>query len=327
MTCLCLPRLRALVGHLVPTASLRVALPPAVASLNAALSALPPGAGAGGLSLQAAMRLGLPPLPQPSVQIEQIAASATAVQQLAIGFGIDPLAAGGPSRLVLALRSLRLHLPQVPLPPVFSLGMRGAMSLALALSTIARVRAMFGIDLLAPGAALALKAALAASVPPPPMAPVLALRIAAYAKLAAAAQAFGGVGRLMPALQMLARLELPSLDAGVGPLAMLSLFLGLQASIRSTLGLDPSAPDLQLRLAAALRPLAALPPIAIGAALSTAAPMPSLPSSFALDAQAIAGLGLGALASLRLPNLAPLSLAASVSAAAGLASPDCCAGA
>jgi hypothetical protein len=51
-----------------------------------------------------------------------------------------------------------------------------------------------------------------------------------------------------------------------------------------------------------------------------------LGARFALDAQALAGLGLGALAGLRLPDFGPLSLVASVAGAGALAAPDCCGG-
>ena len=81
---------------------------------------------------------------------------------------------------------------------------------------------------------MALKAAFAVLPPAPPQVAIplqLSARLAAYAKLAATAQAFGGFGRLLPALELLARLELPSLGDGIGALATLSLLLGLRTSI------------------------------------------------------------------------------------------------
>jgi hypothetical protein len=326
MSCLCLPRLRVLIAGLLPTASLRVAVPPVMATLAATLGAA---SATGSTDLRVALRLGLPPLPIPLALVEQVSASATAASQLALGLGIDLLDAGGPSRLALTLRSLHINLPQLlPLPLPLTANLAGAMSLSMALSTMASVRASLGIDLLAPGAALALKLALAPTLalsPPSPIQLRLMLRLSAYAKLAAAARAFGGFGRLMPALELLARIELPRFSLNVGPLATLSLLLGLRANIQALLHIDPLDANLQLRLSAALRPLWALPSLSLSASAAMGATWTPPGASFALDAQAIAGLGLGAISRLQLPHLAPFSLVASLAAAGGLASPDCCA--
>lgn len=324
MSCLCLPRLRALITGLLPMASLRVALPPAMATLAATLPALP--APGGGLDLRAALRLGLPPLPIPLALVDHISASATAVGQLALGLGINLLVPGAPARLALTLRSLHVNLHRVlPLPMSLMADLPGAMNLSLALSTIASLRASLGIDLLAPGAAIALKGALAPalSMAPLPAARVqLAARLAAYAKLAAAAKLLGGFGNLLPALELMARLDLPRLALNPGPLATLSLMLGLRSNLQAVLGLDPLAADLPLRLSAALRPLWSLPSFALPAASSVAST--ALAASFAADAHVLAGMGLGSIAKLQLPNLAPLSLVASLSAAGDLAAADCC---
>jgi hypothetical protein len=72
-----------------------------------------------------------------------------------------------------------------------------------------------------------------------------------------------------------------------------------------------------------LSPLALLPPMNL--ALSAAAATP-LPPGFNVSARALARLNLSALAGLRLPNLAPLSLAASVAGSGGLAVGVPCAG-
>jgi hypothetical protein len=330
MTCLCLPRLRALLGGLLPTAALRVAVPPVMTTLAASLAAAP--SAAAGLDLRAALRLGLPPLPVPPALVEQIAATATATSQLALGLGVDLLHPDGPARLALTLRSLHTNLPRLlPLPVALSADLAGRMNLSLALSTIAGVRASLGIDLLAPGAALALRPALAATLgaPAPALSPVqlrLAARLSAYARLALAAQGLGGIACLLPALDLLARLELPRFGLSVAPLASLSLLLGLRHQIQAVLGIDPLSAQLQARLTAALRPLWALPALQFQLPVAGAPAWPALPASFALDAQALAGLGpgLGALARLQLPNLAPFSLVASLAAAGGLAAADCC---
>ena len=327
MTCLCLPRVQALIPGLLPAASLRIGLPPILPSLAAVLSM--PSAPAGGLSISAALRLGLPPLPLPPLMIDRIAATATAVAQLSAGLGISLLQPQGPARLALSLGSLQLRLPQLlALLAALKLDLNGAMNLALVLSTIANARASFGIDLLAPGAALALKLALSATLglqaPSPPVSAALAARLSGYARLSLAATSFGGIGRLLPALELLARIRLPVLAWPVGPLASLSLLLGLRDSIRAVLGIDASLPGLQLRLQAALRPLWGLAALQLPAAATARLSLPSLGAGFALDVQALAGLDLAAIATLKLPDLAPVSLVASLSAAAGLASPDCC---
>lgn len=315
MSCLCLPRLQAAIGLALPIAALRVPVPPVMATLAMSVGGLPlPGA-----SLRAALRLGLPPLPISLALVEQISATATAASQLALGLGIDLLAQNGPSQLALSLRSLHLNLPRLlPLPLALTANLSGAMSLSLALSLIAQLRATLGVDLLAPSAALALRLALSAA----PSVPLhLSARLAAYAKLALAAQAFGGIGRLLPSLQLLASLQLPSIAINLWPLGVLSMLLGLRANIQALLGSGPLA-NLQLSLTAALRPLWALPQLALSA--STGAGLPALGVNFAANAQALLGLNLGLVAGLRLPNLAPFSLMASVALAGGLTSPGCC---
>jgi hypothetical protein len=330
MTCLCLPRLQALIGQLAPVATLHVALPATLPGLAASLALAAPAAGAGA-SLQAALQLALPPLPLPAFAIDQICATATAAIQLALHLGIDLAHPQGPAQLALSLGSLQLLLPRLlPLLAMLRVDLAGALQLSMALSLIATARTTLGIDLLAPGAALALKLALAArlAVAVPaltlPAPPALVLRVAAYARLAEAASAFGGIGRLIPALQLIARLQLPVLGLPVPALAALSLAIGLRAGIASTLGLDVALPGLALRLQAALQPLWALSATAALATGGAPASLPTLGVGFALDAQALASLGLGALAGLRLPDLGPLSLFASVAGAGGLASPACC---
>jgi len=275
------------------------------------------------------LQLALPPLPLSPFAIEQISATASAASQLALHLGIDLLHADGPARLALMLGSLRFALPGLlPLLATLRVDLVAAMPLSLALSTIARARTALGIDLLAPNAALALKLALAArfgapALPALPAPPAITVRVAAYAKLALAASAFGGVGRLLPALQLIASIRLPSLGLPLPGLAALSLLIGLREALQATLGLDATLPDLQMRLQMALRPLWSLSALATPGTGSPL-PLPALSARFALDAQALAGLGLGALAGLRLPDFGPLSLFASVAGAGALAAPDCC---
>jgi len=275
------------------------------------------------------LQLGLPPLPLPPLVIEQIAATATSVSQLALHLGIDLMHADGLARLSLSLGSLRALLPSLAsLLATLRVDLAGAMRLSLGLSLVATARTALGIDLLAPNATLALKLALAARLgapaPLPAMAPALLARVSAYARLAAAATAFGGIDRLVPALGLVARLQLPNLALPVPALASLSLLVGLRDALTTTPGLDATLPGLQLRLQAAIRPLWSLSALVVAAGPVGGLALPPLGVRFALDAQALAGIGLGTVARLRLPDLAPLSLLASVAGAAALAAPDCC---
>lgn len=325
MSCICLNKLLALLEGLLPVASLRIDVPPVMARLSASIGNLPPASGA--LNLQAALRLGLPPLPLSLNMVEQISAAATASSQLATLLGIDLCAPGGPTQLGITISSLHINLPKLlPLPLPFTTNLPGALRLSLALSTIASVRARLGVDLLAPGALAQLKLALSAALGAPisPISLRLMARISAYAKLVAAAQLFGGAHRLLPALNLLAQLRLPTLNLGLGPLASLAAFGGLGMNIRAVLGLNPAAVGFDAQLRLALQPLWALSSLSLSASFGAPTAWPALSANFAADVHALLGLNLGALGGLRLPNLPPLSLVAGLAGIGGLASTSSC---
>lgn len=329
MSCVCVSRLadllKALLNSLLPLANLQIPAPPAI-SLLAALSAAPPPSA----SLNASLRLvaGLPALSLSQAAVAQIGATMTAAAQINSALGINLFAPGAAARLAIAVQPLSLAAPRLGV----LLGQIPAAQLAplsLTLSTIVAVRAAFGVNLLAPGAAMQLSAAFAAGLPGfPAMSPAVAQQISAYATLAFAANVAGGVNNLMPALNVMAQLQLPALAIDLGSLAGLAALVNLAASLQSALQLSPVTIDLSAQVQAALAPLAALPPLSLP---PLSGDMPALPPGFSMSlpgfaasAQALASMNLSALVNLSLPPLAPLSLVASIAGNAGLATTSPC---
>jgi hypothetical protein len=130
-----------------------------------------------------------------------------------------------------------------------------------------------------------------------------------------AANLMGGLGNLIPALRLLATLQLPVLRFNVMALGNLAALLALMAQLRIGLGINPLAAGATAQIRAALSPLSLLPNLNV----SMAAAITPLPPGFNVSARALARLNFSPLLGLRLPNLLPLSLAASVAGSGGLA--------
>jgi len=326
MSCICLPNLKNLIAALLPLGGLAtLRLPAIMETLNAHVASH--GAPAAS-SFNARLALSLPALPLSLNMIAQISATATAAAQLRAALGFNPSAgSAGTSGLGLAVSSLNFNisglLPLLPLLPALPALTR----LSLALSTMAALRANFGIDLLAPGAALRINALFGlpgAALPAPRLNMAAVARAQAYASLSAAATAFGGPALLLPSLRLMASLRLPTLPAQhLNLLALLAALLGLRANLTALgLGVNLSASAMaSLRLA--LRPMLTLPALDIRMPASVT-PLPSLNASFMASAQAIAALNLSAALGLRLPSLAPLTLLANVTMAGSLGRASAC---
>lgn len=324
---LCALKLRDLLAALLPLTNLgTLPLPPSIGQLNAYASTLasPPST----LAFNSKLALSLPPLPVSFHLVEQISATATAMETLHAGLGVSPLAPGGASTLALAITPLKFNLaalmpllPRLPLLPSLT-------SLSLALSCVAMLRARLGIDLLAPKVALNVNAALGLpganpAAPLSPLAAQAAARARAYAKLSAAAAIFGGPPKLLPSLRLAAQIRLPQIPGNMNLLALLAALNGLRANL-AALGITHLSAAAIADLRVQLRPLTLLPPLALNLnSLASPGALPMLDANFMLSAQAIAALKLSAVANLQLPNLAPLSLLANVSAV-GLSSPAAC---
>ncbi len=153
----------------------------------------------------------------------------------------------------------------------------------------------------------------------------LVARANAYASLSAAATAFGGPMNLLPSLRLIASLRLPTLPAShLNLLALLAALLGLRANL-TALGLNVSASaNLTANLRLALQPLLALPPLNLVTPPAYPMALPTLNASFMASANAIASLNLNAALALRLPNLAPLTLMAALTANGGLGRASAC---
>ena len=325
---MCALKLRDLLAALLPLGNLgTIPLPASLAQLNAHTSSLS-GPAASNLSFNPKLALSLPPLPISLNLVEQISATATAVEALTANLGFSPLAPGGASQLALAITPLKLSLaallPLLPLMP----NLASLTSLSLALRCVATLRATLGVDLLLPKVALNVNAALGLpGAPAAPLSPVAmhaATRAMAYAKLSAAMAILGGPPHLLPMLRLAAQIRLPQMPGNLNLLALLAALLGLRANLLA-LGFSnfslAAIADLRLQL----KPLLTLPPLALNlTGLGGASALPTLNANFMLSAQAIAGLNLAAIANLKLPNLAPLTLIASVAAGGGLSSPAAC---
>lgn len=329
MSCVCLQSLRSLLASLLPLAPLaNLRLPPAVETLNAHLASR--AAAASGMAFNARLALSLPPLPLSLNLVEQISATATATEQLRAAVGFNPAARGGTSSLSLAVSSLNINLaallaqllPLLPLLPAIT-------RLSMTMSMVASLRASMGIDLLAPGVALRINALLnlpgGAPAPAPRLNMAAVARANAYASLSAAATAFGGPLNLLPSLRLIASLRLPTLPAShLNLLALLAALLGLRANMLA-LGLNVSASaNLTANLRLALQPLLALPPLNLVTPPAYPMTLPTLNASFMASANAIAALNLNAALALRLPNLAPLTLMAALTANGGLGRASAC---
>jgi hypothetical protein len=327
--CLCLPSLRNLLRSLLPVLSLNIKIPAIMANLVAMSNNSPAVSGASSMSaeMMAAIRwaIGLPPIPINLHLAMQIAATATAAEQIQASLGANVYNSSSWSILANILASIRLNLPLAlaAFPSVKS-GIFPMISLTSALATIAQFRAAFGIDLLAPTAALQLRALIAEAVtlgnnPPGPTAVSASVceNVSAYMSLAASANLMGGLPNLMPNLALLSQIQIPPIN-GQLMFDLANLFTLQQAAwnIQSILGIDPFAINAMAQIQLALQPLQLLEQLNLQPGQWPAPPsfsfLPPISASMMAQIQALASMNLQLLANLKLPNLTPLALVATI---------------
>lgn len=334
MACICAKSLANLLLSLAPAFELAppaIRVPPLLEDLSAMLPAVASAGLASNASLAAVARLRFAPFPLSPLALANIQGAAAAYLQLQ-ALGINPESRSAPARISALINSININLA--------GLGRTGppaALARLLATGRICAIvvaaRAALGLDLLQPNASLPLRAALAAKLEAmdaaaSAFAPPALANLSAYAALAASAAPFGGIGGLVPALQVMLALRIPPLTLTMPSLADLLAALAALTNIRAALGIDPLALNAMALVRAKLALLAPLPGMALGMGLSSTASLhlqmilPNLP--------ALPGLRVGLAAQLKglrgLPvrNLAPITLAAALAAESGLASRSRC---
>jgi hypothetical protein len=324
MNCACLKHLTSLrVGlpqvTLPPIPPIVMALSETVGGLGPAQSCLSLNANAN-LSARLSLLASLPPLPIPPMQLALMAALPPMAAHIQSTMRINPLCPLPPhvsARLDMTFSMLNgLALTPLVIGPLLQLG--------CTLSTIASVKAMLGVNLLAPNAAVHLNAALSAVANLALPINLQALTTAShYALLASVAGSLGvnlaaGIGPLAAALNVAVAVRLPSLGFNPALLTELLAALAALAMIRNTLRIDPFHADFSTRLSASLAPLALLAAVNVPASLTSAAATgmllaPLIPC-LSMNFQAMAAMNFSPLIGIPLPNLGPLSLVASLMA-------------
>ncbi|MDB6125055.1 MAG: hypothetical protein JWQ71_4048 [Pedosphaera sp.] len=306
-------------------------IPPIVLTLSETAGALGPASSClnanANMSAKLSLLAGLPPLPIPALQLAALAAlpPMTALIQSKMGFNpLLPMSAAVTAKLNMTFSLLNgLVLPPISIGPLLQLG--------TTLSTIATLKAALGINLLAPNASIALQAALNATANLALPLSLAALTNAShYAMLASLAASMGislagGLGPLAASLSLAAAVSLPALT--FNPTELLAVISAL-ALIRGLLRIDPFAADFSAKLNLGLAPLGALAvtiPVTLGAAAASGMLLGLLLPCLSMNLQAMAGINCSALIGIPLPNLGPLTLAASLMAGAktGSCAPGC----
>jgi hypothetical protein len=146
--------------------------------------------------------------------------------------------------------------------------------------------------------------------------------------LLASAQLMGGPPNLLPSAAVLAKVQVPPVS-GQLVLDLANLFTLQQATsnIQSVLGVDPFGVNAAAQIRAALQPLQML---AQFTSQSTASVSPSwgilapISAQTMTQIQALVSMNLNALTNLKLPNLAPLAMLASINLQYPIASATRC---
>ena len=329
--CVCLSSLENLLRGLLPVVSLNIKIPSMMANLVAMSNDWPAtSSSSSGISAEMMVRIrwaiGLPMLPINLHLATQIAATATAAAQIQESLG-ENMYTSSSSFLILPsiLASLRINLRlALSAFPAVKGGLLPMMNLTSTLAMIAQFRAAFGIDLLAPTAALQLRAAIAAAVTAgnnaggsAAVSAAVAANVSAYMSLAASANLMGGLPNLMPSLAILGQIQLPPIN-GQLMMDLADLFTLQQAAwnIQSVLGIDPFGINAVAQIRLALQPLIALEQINLQSvewpATSGFSFLPPISVTMMAQIQALASMNLRLLAKLSLPNLTPLALVATI---------------
>jgi hypothetical protein len=338
-SCFCIRKLQDLVRSLMPVLSVRVAIPPLAQKLATLSQALTPSAGSSSASMasSASFAASLPPLPIHPLLVARLAENFAAAAQINSALGVNVASSSSASQVRMSLQSLSTHMSMVmaaiQIPPQ---QLAALLNLTSTLASMTQFQSSFGINLLAPTASAQIRAALQARVAPPAPAPASATQanatatLAAYAQMAAAAQAAGGASNLIPSAQAMASIQLPQPSPLlISQLSTLMTLQQMSSQIQSALGLNPMAANLSASVRAALQPL---PPmvesLTANLAAGSAASAAPVSANAAAQISALASMNLRALAKLQIPNLAPLRLVAQFAATSAVTSasrcgPDC----
>ncbi len=305
MTCICAPKLEALLDAVVAVEPPTIGLPGPLLQLSGLFSA--------SASLSASLAAGLPALPLSAGILAQFSAVAQAAASVKAGLGIDLLLPGASAELSATIGSLNANLGA--LLPLCQLSVAPWLSLSALASLALSVKSGFGVGLLAANACAALSAALSASLslPLPAAGGSASALLSAAASLGVDLSASGGLGQLAANASLIASLTIPPIGISamllLGPLQLMTALANIKLGLGLGLG---DLPGGALGLGASLSQYAAL---SIPVGLSAGGSLPALD----LNASALASADLCALASLQLPNLAPLTAFASFAAQCSLA--------
>jgi hypothetical protein len=327
MSCICFRNLTDLLKSLIPVVQLNLKIPLVVPKIAAITEALTAGgaapAPASMMSADAALTLALslPRLPISLHLVQQITATLQAAEQIAATFGLDSYSQAAMSQLQLTINTLAINLSlSLPKFAFDTPKLLAALDLSSTMAAAARFQAMFGIDLYAPTAAAQIRARLRACIKlgdtaaaaPAMMTAAMSANLAAYAQLAAALQMTGGLMNLLPKLNLLASIKFPQISLKLfNDMATVMALQQSMMNLQTMFSLNPLDMNLALALKAQLQPLLFLETFELdGDFGSAAAPGSWFPVDLSVQASLIAQMNLSALLALKLPSLAPLSLAA-----------------
>jgi len=322
--CVCTSSLQSQFQATLPLVGIQIPIPPIAAQLALV-------AGAGASSAAAAppahfsAMLGLPPLPFGINMTNRIAATLAAAAQISAAFNVNLQLPTASARLNAIIATLNMNLtallPKLGFKLTAMAKLGPLLTLPMLLQAIVAFRANFGIDLFTPAGLLQLKAMLALAPPFPPAPPstigmsaTAMAQASLYAQLAMAANLAGGVPNFLPTLQAVANLQLSVIPPNL--MFALSLMLSLQqiSANLQLLGLSPISATLNAQLRLMLQPLLTLLASITLPPTWWAFPGIAFSASLAANAAAVAQLNLPLVATLRLPDLIPLSMVANLSA-------------
>jgi len=320
--CVCTSSLQSQFQATLPLIGIQIPIPPIAAQL-----ALVAGAGpaAGPSQVNFSAMLGLPPLPFGINMTNRIAATLAAAAQISAAFNVNLQMPGASARLNSIIASLNVNLsamlPRLGLKLTAMAKFGPLLTLPMLLQAIVAFKANFGIDLLTPAGLIQLQAMLALAPPFPPAPPSslsasasAMMQASLYAQLAMSASLVGGIPNFLPTLQAVAALQLNAVPPNL--MFALSLVLALQqiSANLQLLGLNPLSASVSAQLRLMLQPLLTLLASLTLPPSYWAFPAISFSASLVANATAVAQLNLPMAATLRLPDLIPLSLVANLSA-------------
>lgn len=324
--CACLESLKNLLQLLLPLIPLQVKIPGIQPNLVAMANNWPMSAIS---SLDASMKayirwaINLPPIPISLNLATQIMATSMAAEQIQASLGESVYTDGPLLTLPTLLKTLRINLRLAMMAvPNAKAGIFPLTDLSGILSTVALFRAAFGFDLLMPGVAIKLSALISKTLQLGPAAgPYMVsaqvrANVQAWMSLAMSARLMGGLPNLLPRLALLGQIRIPPID-GQLMLDLADLFALTNASwnISNILQIDPFGINAVAQIRLALAPLLELEPMTMNQVdwPASSSFLPPITAQIMADIEAMLSMNLNLM--VKLPNLTPLSMVASVNAA------------